>query len=211
MNKCSGTVKLPEPWRVGNGWKWSKNSAVGRRMESPHDPSSWLNKHFKVEEDLEQTIIEKKWFGLLQNDYSNFKSWDDRNDISTFPQKKRSPFPTSTWPFGGNPLFAAEVAHINVQWLHQITPTVEAAVTGSWSHLQFTWHHGRCGLHTSPVGVRELGKGPGPFWMHHAVHWDCYRMTLNIKMTKTSHGSIGSSQQPAADAWTIPKSIADNP
>ena len=29
-------------------------------MESPHDPSSWLNKHFKVEEDLEQTIIEKK-------------------------------------------------------------------------------------------------------------------------------------------------------
>lgn len=36
-------------------------------------------------------------------------------------------------------------------------------------------------------------------------------MTLNIKMTQTSHGSIGSSQQPAADAWTIPKSIADNP
>lgn len=41
---------------------------------------------------------------------------------------------------------------------------------------------------------QRIRQGPWALGMHHAVHWDCYRMTLNIKMAKTSHGSIGSSQ-----------------
>lgn len=110
-------------------------------------------KHIKVgiEEDLEQTIIEKfdwVWFKMI-----NFKGLDDWNHISTFPNKKIT-LSNIHLAIRREPLVAAEVAHINVQWLHQITPTVEAAVTGSWSHLQFTWHHGSCGKSAGFILIR---------------------------------------------------------
>ena len=103
----------------------------------------------------------------------NFQSWDDWNDIWLHLSKqKRSPFPTSTWPFGGNPFLLPKWPTSMSSGCTKLRRLSKLPLRDPGLIFSSPGIVGAVGFIHLRLVSENLGKGPG--------HWGCIMPCIEV-------------------------------